>query len=107
MHREIEEAIQTSFMRNDANFVMEIQAIIHEMRPDFKWQHLTNMDMILNNATADADPTVAGVAKTQQIATRLEKDEFELDKTKVEFDIATANEYKNKCRSRESRLYFN
>ena len=53
-----------------------------------------------------ADVAVTGTAKTTQMATKLEQDEYALDESKVEFDISTLQEYQHKIKSRESIIYF-
>ena len=60
---------------------------------------------MLKEAVAKADVAVTGMAETAQLATKLESDEFVLDKTKIEFDICAAPEYRNKVTSRESRVH--
>ena len=105
-HDKIEDAGKGGLLRNEANTVMELQAIVHELRPDFKWQQLTYLEEIEKKAVADADVAVTGMAMTQQMATKLERDEFELDKSKIEFDIQTLSEYRAKVKSRETRIYF-
>ena len=40
------------------------------------------------------------------MATKIEVDEFELDKAKFELDCAGVGEYNRKVKTRESRVYF-
>ena len=85
---------------------MELQAHMHELQPDFKLQSMSCLTDVLKEAVAKADVGVTSMAKTSQLATKLESDEFELDKTKIEFDICGAAEYRNKVTSRESWVHY-
>ena len=64
------------------------------------------MDSISKGAITKADVEVTGLPKTDMMATKLEQEEFQLDKLKIEYDMQAATEYFQKVKSRESRQYF-